>query len=87
MNPDYKPVTKARDWLKDAYDSYTHMWESEPAALGIPDFRVGDLLSIGAHVALVTCMSEGMSGWRYGVLRDGQMWDVDESALHRWRAV
>ena len=88
MNEKYTIGGKARDWLRDAYESWSDGWDGlEPADLGVPSFRVGDLLSAGGGVAVVTGMDQGPYGWRYDVLRSGNMWKVDESALLEWRVV
>ena len=88
MNEKYTIGGKARDWIRDAYESWTDSWDGlEPANLDIPSFRVGDLLSAGGGVAVVTGLNHGPYGWRYDVLRSGQMWRVDEHALLEWRVV
>ena len=88
MNEEYSFGGKARDWLRDAYESWTDGWDGlEPAELGIPSFRVGDLLSAGGGVAVVTGLDQGPYGWRYDVLRSGQMFKVDEHALLGWRVL
>ncbi len=87
MNEEYTFGAKARDWLRDAYDSWAHDGKWEPAALGVPEFKVGDLLSSGGGVAVITGMDEGPYGWRYDVLRSGHMWQVDEHALLQWRVI
>ena len=87
MNSDFNFGSKARDWLREACDSWAGdgMWE--PAALEMPEFKVGDLLSAGGGVAVITGMNEGPYGWRYDVLRGGHMWQVDEHALLQWRVI
>ena len=87
MNEKYTIGSKARDWLRDAYESGIGSWDHDPVEHDVPSFRVGDLLSAGGGVAVVTGLNHGPYGWRYDVLRSGQMWRVDEHALLEWRVV
>lgn len=89
MNPDFKIGGAGRDWIRNTYESWTDGWGGmEPADLGIPAFRVGDLLSAGGGVtAVVTGLDPGPYGWRYNVLREGNVWRVDEFALSQWRVI
>ena len=52
-----------------------------------PRFGVGDLLTAGGIVALVVSMTNGMNGRQYGVMRDGELMNVDEVALGEWSAI
>ena len=89
MNPDFKIGGRARDWIRDAYETWTDGWDGmEPADMGTPAFSVGDLLSAGGGTtAVITGLDQGPYGWRYNVLREGSMWRVDEFALSGWRVI
>jgi hypothetical protein len=50
-------------------------------------FGTGDLLNAGGIVALVVSVIDGLNGWKYSVMRDGELMHVDEVALNEWSAI
>jgi hypothetical protein len=50
-------------------------------------FGAGDLLNAGGIVALVVSVIDGLNGWKYSVMRDGELMHVDEVALNEWSAI
>ena len=41
----------------------------------------------GGIVALVIAVANGFNGWKYSVMRDGELMHVDEVALNEWSAI
>ena len=76
-----KPKHKYDPWSDDR-DIDGGYVETRPARFGI-----GDLLSAGGIVALVVSVVDGLNGWKYSVMRDGELMHVDEVALGEWRTI
>lgn len=73
------------------HDSAYISWLEKARSLHEPPaparFSAGDLLNAGGIVALVISVANDMNGWRYNVMRDGELMRVDEVALGEWRAI
>ena len=70
-----------------AYISWLEKARSPHEPLAPARFSAGDLLNAGGIVALVISVANDMNGWRYNVMRDGELMRVDEVALGEWRAI
>jgi hypothetical protein len=74
-----------REWLREIVNAG---WSGEPDEYDeYPLFREGDLLKGGVRSALVVKVIRGFYDWKYDVLHDGGMHQVDQGALRSWLTV
>ena len=73
-----------REWLQDVLDAG---WSGEPDEWCDPLFYEGDLLLGGTRSALVVGVIRGFYDWKYDVLHDGGVDQVDQGALQSWVTV
>jgi hypothetical protein len=73
-----------REWLQEIVSAG---WSGEPDEWDDPLFHEGDLLCVSARSALVVKVIRGFYDWKYDVLHDGGMHQVDQGALRSWVTV
>jgi hypothetical protein len=83
-----KYMNKYKDLYEPAWmEKDMHKEYNPHVQTPIARFNAGDLLNAGGIVALVVAVADGFNGWRYSVMRDGQLLHVDEVALNEWQAI
>jgi len=89
IEKNYKDFYELDEKAKYKYDPWMHdkdldsgYVETKPSRFG-----TGDLLNAGGIVALVVSVIDGLNGWKYSVIRDGELMHVDEVALNEWSAI